>query len=245
MRFKDFLNEKKKVVEPSWIDDYTSGYAALRDMQNNMTKNASNYNLQLFVPKHRDPKKMDQLKRDRDWWQIKKEIPDEPIKEDTTPVLTGYKESPPGDNKPAGAFWTSSAIKKGDKYTSDWYQFVQDVFPDWQTDYGFLFEVKPTALVFDSHHLEHFYEWVEFADKFTKPMPDYAKSYGRDIAMRSHFPWDVMGRYFDGVFHYGGRGYGDEFTYGWDVESTAWFNTRDLVYKGAVKLAHRYEDDDE
>ena len=243
MRFKDFLNEKKKVVEPSWAEDYTSGLSRLRDIQQHMTK--KNMNLQLFVPKRRDPKLALQRKQDYDWRQIKREIPDEPIKEESIPILTGYHEAPPGDNKPSGAFWTSSAIKRGKGYTSDWYQYVQDQFPEWQTDYGFLFEVKPSALVLQSDFLDRFYEWAEFTNKFTKEVADWAKSYDSKSRMRSNYPWDILGHHFDGVHHYGGRGYGDEFTYGWDVESTAWLNTKDLVYKGAVKLAHRYEEDDE
>jgi hypothetical protein len=241
MRFKDFLYEKKKVVEPSWADDYSSGYARLKDIQRACTE--KNMATQLFVPKRRDPKRELERKRDRDWRDIKKQFPDE-IKEESIPILTSFKESPwAGDSKPSGAFWTSSAIKSGDGYTSDWYRFVQKTFPEWQTDYGYLFEVDSSALVLGASHLDQFYEWAEFAHKFTKEVPDWAKNYWGTDQMRTNYPWDTMARHFDGVRHTYSYG-SDSFTYGWDVESTAWFNTKVLKYKGAVKLTHSFDEDD-
>jgi hypothetical protein len=240
MRFIDFLSEKKKVVEPSWAEDYASGYARLKTIQQHDCE--KNMYLQLFVPKHRDPKLMKRRQDDARWREVKREIPDE-IREDSVPILTGFMEQPPGSNKPDNAFWTSTAIAlKFGRYTSDWYKFVQRVFPEWQTDYGFLFEVDHAAMVLDSSYLEQFYEWVEFTNKFTKEVPNWADKYGSG-RMRSNYPWDVMAHHFDGVRHHG-RSYADDFTYGWDVESTAWFNTKYLKYKGAVKLS-TYEDDDE
>ena len=242
MRFKDFLNEKKKVVEPAWSDDYTSGYARLKDMQNHLRE--KHMRQQLFVPKRRDPKLELKRKQDRDWREVKKQFPDE-IKEESIPVLTSYRESPPGDSKPAHAFWTSSAIAlKDGTYTSDWNKLVHNTFPEWQNDYGYLFEVDTSAIVLPSRDLDQFYEWAEFAHKFTKEVPDWAKSEWSASRMRSNYPWDILARHFDGVHHggYGGGGY-DEFTYGWDVESTAWFNTKVLKYKGAVKLSV-YDDED-
>lgn len=247
--FKYFLEldeAKRKPKEPDWPNQ-SSEYSQLRDKQQYLTR--KNLGLQLFVPKRRDPKKMEKLRRDRDWWAIKKEFPDEQLKEEAPPILTGFTESPPGDNKPNNSFWTSTAIKRGVGYTSDWYEFVQRVFPDWQTDYGYLFEVKPNALVFDSSYLDQFYDWAETYGRMTKDVPDYYKNEYGSSRMRSNYPWDTMARYFDGVNHRGGSGYGrhDEFTYGWDVESTAWFNTNVLTYKGAVRLHHvddeEYEDD--
>jgi hypothetical protein len=242
MRFKDFLYEKKKVVEPAWADDYESGYARLKDLQKYCAE--KNMGPQLFVPKFRDPKLMKKRMDDVRWREVKREIPDEVKESASIPILTTYKEQPPGDNKPSNAFWTSTAIPlKDGRYTSDWYKFVHRVFPEWQTDYGYLFEVDHSALVMKSGDLDQFYEWVEFAGKITKEVPDWAKREWSATRMRTNYPWDVLARHFDGVRHHGySHGY-DDFTYGWDVESTAWFNTKYLKYKGAVKLS-TYEDDE-
>lgn len=238
MKFKDFYFEaKKKPVEPSWADDYQSGLAKLRDMQQHLTQ--TDFRDQLFVPKRRDPAKLEKIKRDRAWAQIKKEFPDE-VKEETIPILTTYKEQPPGNNKPDNAFWTSSAIKKSDgTYTSDWYKFVQRTFPEWQTDYGYLFEVDPSALILESDYLDRFYEWVEFTDKFTKKIDtSHYSSFGHGVHMSMNYPWDTLARHFDGVHHSYNSWDSESFTRGWDVESTAWFSTKYLKYKGAVQLYH-------
>lgn len=242
--FKDFLYEaprKPKVPpEPSWVDDHEAGLGALRDMQQYNTKKPDRFRLQLFVPKRRDPKILDQRKHDM-WWretgrEVEAELKAKDLKEETTPILTSFTESPvQGDNKPSRAFWTSSAIKRKGGYTSEWYELVKNRFPEWQTDYGFLFEVKSQALVFESEYLDHFYDWSERTGRNTKEVSDWAKNYYGDTRMRTNYPWDTLAKHFDGVTHpYDRRS--DEFTYGWDVESTAWFNTKMLTYKGAVKL---------
>lgn len=244
--FKQWLLQeaKKKVKEPDWPDaDYSSGYSQLRDMQKSLTKD--NLGLQLFVPKRRDPKKMEELKRNRRWWDAVKDVENEEkakLKEEVAPILTGFTESPPGDNKPNGSFWTSTAIKRGVGYTSRWYEYVQNTFPSWQTDYGYLFEVKSNAMVFESDYLDQFYEWAESYGKLTKQNSEYFKNSRGSDRMRGNYPWDTMARYFDGV-HHSGYSMGDEFTYGWDVESTAWFNTNVLTYKGAVRLHHIHEEE--
>lgn len=239
MRFKQFL-EAKKTPEPNWADDYQSGLSMLRDMQSSLTQ--VKFREQLFVPKRRDPAKLEKIKRDRAWAQIKKEFPDE-VKEETIPILTTFKEQPPGNNKPDSAFWTSSAIKKSNgTYTSDWYKFVQRTFPEWQTDYGYLFEVDASALVLESDYLDRFYQWTEFTDKFTKKMdtPQYSgySNFSANLRMSVNYPWDTLARHFDGVHHSFNSWDSEAFTRGWDVESTAWFNTKFLKYKGAVPLYH-------
>lgn len=248
--FKQFLYEapRKPKEVPFHDADYSSGYSQLRDMQNHLSMNADRFRLQLFVPKRRDPVKAEKFKRNTDWREIKKQFPDEVVKEETIPILTSFKESPvDGDNKPSSAFWTSSAKRLSDgTYTSDWAKHVAHIFPEWQTDYGYLFEVKQTALVIDSGHLNQFYDWAESYGKTTKEVSDYAKSSDRDTQMRSNFPWQALAKHFDGVHHDGySGGYGSmRFTYGWDVESTAWFNTSMLTYKGAVRVSHYDIDED-
>jgi hypothetical protein len=248
--FKQFLDEapRKPKEVPFHDADYSSGYSQLRDMQNSLSMNVSHFRLQLFVPKRRDPAKIEKYKRDHAWREIKKQFPDEIVKEESIPVLTSFKESPvDGDNKPSGAFWTSSAIKKPDgSYSSDWVQHVSRVLPEWQTDYGYLFEIKPQALILDSGHLDQFYHWAESHGKMTKELSDYAKNSDSETRMRSNFPWSALAKHFDGVHHDGyGSHYGRDFTYGWDVESTAWFNTSWLTYKGAVRIWDGNSDEDD
>ena len=241
--FKEFLAEKaRKQKEPDWPDaDYSSGYAELRDFQRLFTLKPDRLELQLFVPKRRDPKQAERAQQDRRWREAGREL-EAQLKEEKPPVLSGFREQPPGDNKPHNAFWTSTALQNPDgTYTSDWYMYVQRTFPSWQTDYGYLFEIKKDALVFESDRLEQFYDWADRVGKMTKPVPDWASKYYDSTRLRSNFPWDILARHFDGVHHF--TTYRDnDFTYGWDVESTAWFNTNKLIYKGAVRLG--YGDDE-
>jgi hypothetical protein len=246
--FKDWLmaEAKRKPKEPDWPDaDYSSGYDSLRQMQASLSHR--NLGLQLFVPKRRDPAKELELARNARYWAVRKEIDDEEkakLKEEKPPVLSAFRESPvAGDNKPSGAFWTSTAIEEANgTYSSDWYQYVRDNFKTWQTDYGYLFAVKSSALIIPTSYLEDYYNWAERVGRTKEQREFYKNSYGSD-RMRSNFPWDQLSRHFDGVHHFGHRS--DEFTYGWDVESTAWFNTSVLEYKGAVRLWNGYHEDDE
>lgn len=248
--FKEFLFEaKKKPKEPDWPDaDYKSGYSKLRDMQNYLSE--KDHQLQLFVPKHRDPRVAIEREREKRYRDSKNEHPDvvEEGREERPPVLTGFRESPvKGDNKPSGAFWTSSAHKKGNEYTSRWYEFVKTNFSEWQTDYGYLFAVKPSAMVIDSHQLEQYYEWAESHERTEANHEYYLKYHRYDSGrMRGNFPWKELAKHFDGVHHHGWSSRdSDDFTYGWDVESTAWFNTSVLEYRGAVRLWHGMDEDDE
>jgi hypothetical protein len=132
--FKNFLNEATKVVEPSWVDDYALGYAHLRDIQRCLSE--KNIMQQLFVPKHRDPKLMKKRADGTLWRDIKLEIPDE-LKEASIPVSTSFRETPPGDSKPAHAFWTSTAIKlKDGTYTCDTTNLTEQDKTNFKRAYG-------------------------------------------------------------------------------------------------------------
>lgn len=238
LTFKQYLREApRKKVDDDWIRDYPSGYGSIRDMQNhlNWEPHTTDGELQLFVPKRRDPDKEKRRASERRYYLTKREQEDEErkLKEETIPVLTSFKEQPPGDNKPGNAFWTSTAIETKNGYTSDWYRFVKKRFPEWQTDYGYLFEIKPSARIFDLSYHDRFYEWAMQYEKMSKPKSEWVREYS-ETDMRYRFPWDTLTHYFDGVhtFGYDDRG----LAYGWDVESTAWFDTSVLTYKGAVRL---------
>jgi hypothetical protein len=237
MKFSEFLNEapKKKKID-DWAAD-SREYETLSRMKHSFS---SHYDIrpQLFVPKRRDPDVARRMETGRRVWAAYKDHQDS-IKEEAPPVLTSYTESPPGDNKPGTAFWTSTAIKTEGGYTSDWYNFVKRTFPTWQTDYGYLFEVTGSPAIFELDYADEFFWWarnhghVEEPDGYFKDNPD--------SFMRVKFPWHILSRHFDGVSH---NGYNrDGFSYGWDVESIAWFNTKYLKYAGAVKLSHYSGDD--
>jgi hypothetical protein len=241
MRFKTFLEAPRKPKVPPetpWPEE-DKVYAELRRIQSTFTDNRVHKELQLFVPKRRDPNVQIERDRERRYAQAKKEVNDlYTIKEEMAPILTAFHDSPPGDNKPHHAFWTSSAFKRPDgTWSSDWYQFVKERYPHWQTDYGFLFEIKPTAIIYDSEYLDRYYEWAEDAAQLTKKNSEWAASQYGTWKMRGNFPWDSMAKHFDSVHHSGWQSRdSDKFTDGWDVESTAWFKTDSLIYKGAVKL---------
>ena len=55
------------------------------------------------------------------------------------------------------------------------------------------------------------------------------------------FPWTECAKYFDAI-HCQRCPRDNDFTVGWDCESTAWLNTKYLPYKGEVKI-HRDDDD--
>jgi hypothetical protein len=252
-RFKTFLEAPpgKPKVEPEtpWPESDRE-FSSLRRLQSNFSSNRIHQNLQLFVPKYRDPNIQIDRERASRLRQAERDIEKETVKEEMAPILTAFHDSPPGDNKPRNAFWTSSAFKRPDgTYISDWYSFVKASFPQWQTDYGFLFEVKPTAIVLDSEYLDRYYEWASDHGHMSRKNSEWADSQYGAWKMRGNFPWDTMAKHFDGV-HHGGYSSGDDFTEGWDVESTAWFKTDSLIYKGAVKLytggsSNGYDDEDD
>lgn len=250
LTFKQFLREapRKKKVDDDWIRDYPSGYGSVRDMQEYMSWNPhkSGRELQLFVPKRRDPDEEKRRASERRYYQTRREQEAEEakLKEETIPVLTSFKEQPPGNNKPGNAFWTSTALKTAHGYTSDWYRFVEQRFPEWQTDYGYLFEIKPGARIFDLSFHDRFYEWAMQHDKMSvaPTSSEWIRPFS-DSDMRYRFPWDTLAHHFDGVHTFGNDERG--LSYGWDVESTAWFDTSVLTYKGAVRLAHHSMDEDD
>ncbi len=249
MLVSDLLTEapRKKASEPSWADDYESGYRELKDFQSVRWNNYnSKFPLQLFVPKRRDPKVMAELATRRRVWQVAQELSDaskSKLKEEAPPVLTSFSEAPPGQSKPQDGFWTSSAIEKSKGWTSDWYRLVEQTFPTWQTDYGYLFEVKSNAVVFDLSYADDFFMWAVKVGHVKLTQDEEQEAFRRDSwVIRAKFPWDLLSRHFDGAHHSGHSDHG--FTYGWDVESTVWFNTKCLNYKGAVKLASTNEDEE-
>lgn len=244
MRFKDFIGEAKKKKEDDWHQQ-SREYSSLSDMKSYLAHRISpGMRHQLFVPKRRDPEVMRANAARRRVWDAYSDLKKSgEIKEEAPPVLTAYRESPPGSNKPSNGFWTSTALKTNAGWTSDWYKLVQRQFPTWQTDYGYLFEVTGTPLLFDLGHADQFYQWAMDHGRIKRAPNEYFQAYSREH-MRYAFPWDELAKHFDGVYHggWGGRD-SDDLSYGWDVESTVWFDTRFLKYAGAVKLTTYHDEE--
>jgi len=59
----------------------------------------------------------------------------------TTPV-----ENRPGFNKPFGGLWTSTAVKDGDKWTSDWNSWMVHEMPHWMSPQGILLKPKTSNI---------------------------------------------------------------------------------------------------
>ena len=241
MRFKDFIGEAKK-KEDDWHKQDRE-YSRVSDMKAYLTQKISDrMRTQLFVPKRRDPDVLRAALARRRVWDAYSDLKKAgEINEEAPPVLTSFRESPPGSNKPDVGFWTSSAIVTDDGYTSDWYKLVLRQFKTWQTDYGYLFKVVGEPRLFDLSHADQFYEWALDHNRISRPPTEYIKAYTRDH-MRYAFPWDELSKHFDGVYHSGWSHGSDELSYGWDVESTVWFDTSFLKYAGAVKL-NQYENE--
>jgi len=166
--------------------------------------------------------------------------------EEARPVLTGQQaNSPPGGNKPRSAFWTSTIRRVGDSYTSEWIDWVCGNMPEWHGPIGYVYEISPSARILtlnDSQDAKMIYELYHRMGAKV----DRENMYKDDWAMRTDFPWDWVRKHWDGVNHR--RDYGDRhgFTYGWDCESTAWFNTDVLKFKGTVPIRdcdHGSDDD--
>lgn len=255
MRAHDFITELRRRPSASAAPEqpYNPGWESLQDLKRlaklQGDRMAGSY--QLFVPR---PHAGAMTARDRrlknlsnkyawdDAGNLKPRYADweQGIKENA-PVLTGATAvSPPGNNKPNAELWTSTAERLDDgTWTSAWAQWIEDNQPNWANDRGYLFQVQPGARILEldsDHDADRIYQAFQDLGRAEEPAADQLR-YGREFAMRQKFPWDQVYRHFDAVNHNGYYDYSQlEFVYGWDVESTAWLNTRFLKYRGEVKV---------
>ena len=169
---------------------------------------------------------------------------------ESIPILKPGKATPElGGNKPISDLWTSTAIKTPNGYTSDWVQWVINNQRDWYSDTGYLYKVKPGALVlsldteYDARRVYHAFEDLGRISDIEKEKYERYSNDSETI-MRLTFPWDQIAKHFDAV-HHSGHSYRDSFMYGWDVESTAWLNTEFLQLIGPVKIDADTRDNNE
>lgn len=156
--------------------------------------------------------------------------------------------APPGKNKPGGAFWTSTAIEVGKNvYTSDWNKWVQSEMPGWGSNKGYLYKVNPGNLIvelnsdYDATVLFKMFQDLMDRDPGNSteafPIGDEDDEFNFNYHMVRYFPWHSISRHFDAVTHTRPRSH-HQFTYGWDVESTAWFDmNRSLQFIKEVDIS--------
>lgn len=266
MRSHEFITEAAKNKVPKVGDttphDYNYGWERLNYLRSEAKRDGDRMtsSYQLFIPRGlRIPttteRSIDFLKRPWAWddeGNLKPEYekyydiaklrgeyhPTGKIDE-AAPILAPAKMPPlPGDNKPRGSFfWTSTAIKTKDGWTSDWNRWITNNHPDWKSDIGYLYKVKPGALILEldtDRDAENIYNTFTELDRVKEK--EYMHDYDYRMKMRAVFPWDEVAKNFDAVRHSRPYGYSD-FMYGWDVESTVWFDTGFLQLVGEVPVA--------
>jgi hypothetical protein len=199
--------------------------------------------LQLFIPRPSIHNKKD------DSW-LYKDYSKEDIEEDA-PILIGKVDSGGGYNKPAAALWTST-LKKAytDKeghtyYSSEWNQWLLNSAKSWWSEWGYVYQVKSNARILSmssAYEAEHIYKLYKAMHNKPVDLDPKAGSYETPAdLMKRDYPWNDIAKHWDGV--HGGYHYRDEFFYGWDCESTAWFDPAVLVLKGKVRVSDKPNSD--
>lgn len=266
MRAVEFITELNKKPKPPKAGDttpheYDLGWENLNWLKNGAAERGKELagSLQLFVPRRLgNTKRSERVKSlfDRPYvWNDEGELDPEAQKwvnqgvigESNPPILQpGKAVSPPGRNKPTASLWTSTAEKSGDGYTSAWSRWTENNQPDWFSDVGYLYRVKPGALILgldSDRDAERIMSVFIDLKRVDKDVNDKLIS-DRYMALHGHFPWNEVVKHFDAVNHEGYSSYRDDFIYGWDVESTAWFDTSFLQYLGPVKVHRNVRKDD-
>jgi len=176
---------------------------------------------------------------------------DNPLEEGAPLLKPGKAVAPPGRNKPNADLWTSTAYKTNKGYSSDWVKWTYYNQKGWMSPVGYLYKVKPGALVLeidsdhDAEQVMAAFQKLERVKDFDWSDPDVAR-YGTRFQMQSTFPWDEVVKHFDAVRHRN-IGYGSHdngFMYGWDCESTGWLDTSFLQLVGEVPIYFNDDQDD-
>jgi len=141
------------------------------------------------------------------------------------------------DFKPNAERWTSTAIKRGNTYTSQWVEWCWRegrMTQQWIAPRGTLYRILPGAKILH----------IGSDDMALKIAKILGHTFPSQYA-RLHYPWELLKEHFDAV-HYPAR---LKNTYNsrsnnilmslWDVESTAWYNTRYLQEVGQVSVEPR------
>ena len=142
--------------------------------------------------------------------------------DEAAPILKpGKPEQTTGWNKPMANLWTSTAWRVEQGWTSDWIKWASNNHPEWVPARGHLYRVKPGALVLELDSDDaalRIYDAYLGLGLVTEPIYD-------PYELSRSFPWRHLARHFDAVHHNNHYMGGGQFVYGWDCESTAWFDT--------------------
>lgn len=136
--------------------------------------------------------------------------------------------------KPSQAFWTSTAVKIKNNYTSAWVDWVTNNQPSWLSPEGFIFKVKSSAkvlLVGNDNDVMQIYK--KYSGKKVPPEFDMVK---KRFFIFENFPWKSIANDYVGI-HYVSEHYeAYSLLSSWDCESTVWFdmNALELVSKVSI-----------
>ncbi len=139
--------------------------------------------------------------------------------------------------KPTSGFtysivWTSTAKKEGDGYTSEWVEWCQSEMPQWLSPNGIVYKVGAGARILKMDTDQDAYQIAQHYG--ISPPKDRISSF----FWAQNFPWDEIEMDFDAIHHTpSGSRMANILMSSWDVESTAWFNTKHLQNLGEVKIA--------
>lgn len=144
-------------------------------------------------------------------------------------------------DKPMNGFWTSTAIKKGESYTSEWIKFSFE--NGLRIPKSFLIvKAKPEANIFvvDSQA-----DYKILVKTFGKQKTDPAL---KGLSMFQKLNWSAIAKSYDAV-RITKKGVeeskekqmttGKPFLYGWDVESTCWFDPTKLEVVGSQDITKK------
>lgn len=144
-------------------------------------------------------------------------------------------------DKPMNGFWTSTAIKKGDSYTSEWIKFSAESGLRIPKSY-LIVKAKPEAKIFVVDSEKDYKALVGEVKKQKTP------SELRGLSIFEKLNWDVVAKKYDAV-RITKNGVeesrekemttGKPFLYGWDVESTCWFDPTKLEVVGSQDITKK------
>jgi len=229
-----------KIADKLRMEKSTDSYKKLQNMQQQSLGKWPHGELQLYMPRPAVHKPT----RNARWTY---QYDDQGNIRESRPVLTGATaDSPPGNNKPGNCFWTSSLktakeIDGKKYYTSDWAEWVAGNMPAWLSPRGHVYRISPNARILELNSTPDAQEIYQLYADMGSAVKLHDVWSGNEIKyqMMNDFPWQDIRKHWDAVCH-SSEWDRSGFTYGWDCESTAWFNTDVLTYVGEVAILPRH-----
>lgn len=240
------LGDLPKIIQTIIDARRERAFRELTEMQRDSLTRSPHGHQQLFLPRP----KINTIKPR--WYYTRYAYDDQgnPLTE-SRPILSPTITDPgSGGNKPKNSFWTSSLKKEFTEngityWGSEWVDFVcgNNVPKESYSPVGYVYNIKPNARILtliDDSDVNRIYELYRDLGVNLNPNAEW---WGK---MTLDFPWNELIKHWDGMHHH--RGYGDQsgFMYGYDVESTVWFNPSVLEYAGKVRIRpYDYHQDDD